>query len=871
MIIEEHFNFRNEILEQSKDEEGFINQSLLLSEILPSMMDAKLIDSEDCNHSYYSSSIDNLKLNAYCVNESGERLQLFLIDESSIDLVKEKQELMVSLKSHYDTQFKRGTKFINKAIKRHLNDEVQDSSPAKSLISQVSSSEGIDQFDVIEIFMISLTSTVSFMANDPQPKRIEFENEEINISFTKEREKKTKTILVKKRLVDLNFLFNILISQGNREALTVDFQRIFNTSIEAIKAADEEHFESFLCVLPANMLAGLYKEHSTRLLEKNVRSFLQFRGVNKGIRETIRKEPEKFIAYNNGLTITASSGEISCTNGKIYLKSLTDFQIVNGGQTTATIYFTQKDGFDISKVNVMAKINIAKKTSEDKLEELISNISTYSNAQSRVSKVDLRSRNPQLVKLKSMSESVLSPSGVKWFFERAKGEFNTKMRIAGSNKTRLKKEYPNERRFSKEQLAKYYNAWGDQPYLVKKGGEKVFRLFIEELCGEGLSKKSVEINRTFYEELIAKIILFRKLEKIYGQGKNSMGQIRAAVIPYTIAVVYKYTDGSKDRSFDLLKIWLEEGLEDDLEQFFTDLLTLVNNLIKKYSESDDYGEYSKKKELWDSISRSNEIEKFMNSNFSEEIIRKYTISTAELKRRRKEKNQIKEVDFQNIFHNVLIHTNGLEYYKKIESLLYETLSQKDQRTIATIIYSITHRKDLTSNETERENELINKIRIQQPEVFDQLNMNSDFILNDTLHNIISIYNAALDSGENLFFEFDKVGKIKKNKKYSSVFTEIGKQLEKGISPNIKQIYYASSSYSQNDLKRNKKTQLSEDTPIDEIMMRKMVEWNTKAKILSDKEQEYLVNFAYGLKKINEFHENNLRRHLKKMQESGFDL
>src|SRR5690606_33822313 len=120
--------------------------------------------------------------------------------------------------------------------------------------------------------------------------------------------------------------------------------------------------------------------------------------------------------------ITASEGEILHIKGRYYLNSLKDFQIVNGGQTTATIYFTQKDGFDINKVNVMAKINIAKKTSEDELEELISNISTYSNAQSRVSKVDLRSRNPQLVKLKSLSESVLTPSGEKWFFERAKGE-----------------------------------------------------------------------------------------------------------------------------------------------------------------------------------------------------------------------------------------------------------------------------------------------------------------------------------------------------------------------------------------------------------------------------------------------------------------
>src|SRR5690606_20423771 len=97
------------------------------------------------------------------------------------------------------------------------------------------------------------------------------------INYTLNRLKKTKEILVKKRLIDLNFLYNVLISQGNREALRIDFEKINGRSIEAIKAADEENFESYLCVLPADILADLYREYSTRLLEKNVRSFLQFR------------------------------------------------------------------------------------------------------------------------------------------------------------------------------------------------------------------------------------------------------------------------------------------------------------------------------------------------------------------------------------------------------------------------------------------------------------------------------------------------------------------------------------------------------------------------------------------------------------------
>ena len=234
-----------------------------------------------------------------------------------------------------------------------------------------------------------------------QPKRIEFDDEEIVVTYSKNRERHKKELIIKRRIIDLNFLYNVLISQGSREALTVNFETTFRKSICMRLKQQMKTILNLICVFcQLQFFQDYIKNLVRRLLEKNVRSFLQFRGVNKGIRETIRKEPEKFVAYNNGLTITATNGDISFESGQYKIKSLTDFQIVNGGQTTATIYFTQKDGFDISKVKVMAKINVAKEATDEELEELISNISTYSNAQSRVSKVDLRSRNPQLVRIK---------------------------------------------------------------------------------------------------------------------------------------------------------------------------------------------------------------------------------------------------------------------------------------------------------------------------------------------------------------------------------------------------------------------------------------------------------------------------------------
>jgi len=618
--IEERLDFRKTLLEDSKDEDGFISQSKLLYEVMPSLLDAKLVDSEESNESYHKCEKDSIKLNAYLVNASGERLQLFIIDENYIEEGTSDEKLYVSQKVEYDKQFKRVEKLVTKAFKGELFESLQESSKLKVLASQLESIDGFEKFDTVEIFLVSLSVTASLRAKTIQLNKMYFKAHELKRTITNGTKKEEKSILFLRNVIDLNFLFDVMVSQGHRETLTIDFKKTFNYPIEVIKAADEEKFASYLCVLSADMLADLYKQYSSRLLEKNVRSFLDFRGVNKGIKETIRKEPEKFIAYNNGLTITATKAKTYEQKKKLYIESLTDFQIVNGGQTTATIYFSKKDGLDVSKVKVMAKINIAKDIKEKELEELIDNISKFSNAQSKVSTVDLRSRNPQLIKLKTLSDSVLTPSGVKWFFERSKGEYSTMLRKAGANKARKKKEFPNERKFSKEQMAKFVSAWGDEPYMVKKGGERIFRHFIERLS----PKVDVpEVNREYYEAIIAKIILFRRMEKLHGTGKNAIGQIRSAIIPYSLSVLYEHTD-KIGKPFNMSKVWQEEKLEESLGDFLLDLMVLMNDLIKQYSQSDDFGEYSKKPELWESIRKCPEVLAFMGREDSLKILKRYS-------------------------------------------------------------------------------------------------------------------------------------------------------------------------------------------------------------------------------------------------------
>lgn len=787
MEIQEYLKYRVDLLNESKDIDGFINESNFINIIIPSMLDAKLIDTEDFTETYYSTEIDGalIKINGYIINDSGERLQLFILNEESTSL--DSRNLEISIKEYYDGIFKKATNFTNKAIKGHLN-EIQDIGAINALINQMSSSLGADQFDVVEIFLVSATATVSSNGSVVQPKRMDFKDEKIKIRYSKNKESFEKEILILKRLVDLNFLYNVLVSQGNREALKIDFQEQFNYKIEAIKAADEDNFESYLCVLPANILAELYRRYSSRLLEKNVRSFLQFRGVNLGMRKTLTKDPEKFIAFNNGLTITASNKEIEEINEKIFITTLSDFQIVNGGQTTASIYFSQKDGINISKVKVMAKINVAKNVSEEALNDLISNISEYSNSQSKVTTVDLRSRNPQLNKIKALSESVITPSGRKWFFEKSKGEFNTKLRIAGqSGKNRIEKEYPKEFRFTKEQLGKYFCSWGDEPYKVKKGGEAIFRKFLEFISSDESSKKIV-IDRDFYQSMISKIILFKSLEEIHGSRNNAIGQLRSAVVPYTISILYSKTDGDKKLSklFDLNKLWINEGVEDDLGYYLKELMILVNSLItdKRFAKSDDFGEYSKKKDLWDDIISSNELKTFLTSNNSISIFNKYTKE----KGKKKDSSNTNLVDFSSLAASIEIYSKGQDFYKNIRSKYDTIFSNYEINKISRIITSIQKEEDLTQDLIEFNKDLMFKIRMNHTDFLEIQNEYNEEIVNSFNH-ILQLYNNCLNKEKDIVSAFilEQTRCEINNFKYCSVFGEIGKNLINNIAPSIKQI------------------------------------------------------------------------------------
>ena len=145
---------------------------------------------------------------------------------------------------------------------------------------------------------------------------------------------------VETQLWDIERIFAVYNSLQVREPVEINFDE-YGGGIPCLRATSAgDECESFLCVMPGKILASIYNEHGSRLLEGNVRSFLSTkRAVNKKIRETILNQPEKFFAFNNGIAATAKSLELKNSSRGTFIMSATDFQIINGGQTTAVLLY----------------------------------------------------------------------------------------------------------------------------------------------------------------------------------------------------------------------------------------------------------------------------------------------------------------------------------------------------------------------------------------------------------------------------------------------------------------------------------------------------------------------------------------------------
>lgn len=361
----------------------------------------------------------------------------------------------------------------------------------------------------------------------------------------------------------------------------------------------DKNYAVFLAIIRGDELGAIYREYGTRLLELNVRSFLQLKGaVNRGIRETLINSPERFLAYNNGISATASKVELVRTeDGGTAIRRIQDLQVVNGGQTTASIHnaLIREEG-DLSQVFVQMKLTVVQ---PEHLNEIVPEISRFSNTQNKVTVVDFSSNDPYHVELEKVTRTLWAPavegSGqeTKWFFERARGQYADALnRERTTAKQRaFKIQYPTRQKFLKTDVAKWENSWAQKPWLVSRGAEKNFRAFMAE---QGGKVPTEDIG--FVQRLLARGIIFRATERIVTD--QSFGGYRANIVTYTISKLCNSTS----QRLDLDRIWKEQGISDAVADALAEVSILVHKvIIDPPAGTTHVGEWTKKEICWSRV------------------------------------------------------------------------------------------------------------------------------------------------------------------------------------------------------------------------------------------------------------------------------
>jgi hypothetical protein len=350
---------------------------------------------------------------------------------------------------------------------------------------------------------------------------------------------------------DLPRLIRSMSVEGGGEPIDIDFENSAQGCQPYIRRHCDDEHSTILMMIPGAVLADLYEEHGAALLEFNVRSFLSVRGnVNKGIRETIVDHPDRFLAYNNGIVITVESvyERFLPSVGRAVAR-LVNVQIVNGGQTTATIHDAAcRVGADISRVAVAAKIVIIESAVRD---DIVKQISKYANTQNPMQQADLSANEPFHVAVERLSRSTWCPGGERhWFYERARGQYEVELARHARTAARSAKflnEAPKELRFSKVDLARYLNAWSRRPHEVSLGGQKNFTSLMEELRRR--NGMAWAPDQQWYQDLIAIAIIWQCVERLVRW--EGVPAFRANVTAYLVA---KLSSWSSSR-LDLRRIW----------------------------------------------------------------------------------------------------------------------------------------------------------------------------------------------------------------------------------------------------------------------------------------------------------------------------
>ena len=525
--------------------------------------------------------------------------------------------------SELDNKFKLAKRLIQQCSDPTYVNEISTANPGWALIHTLCTS--FKQIDKVTIFIAT--------------------NEEFSGRITRLNTEELFNKKISYQLFDHKRFVELKKSKTGFAPIDIIFDELGSDPVDCLKTMkSSSDYQSYLIAMPGTLMTNIYEEYGSRLLEQNVRSFLQARGnVNKGIINTLKEEPEMFFAYNNGITATASEIEFekSKPNGVLKIKSIKNLQIVNGGQTTASMYYAKTHfDIDLTKIFVQMKLSVI---NENLLETVVPKISKYANTQNAVNKADFFANHPFHITFDLLCNKNMAPKKEEalnttyWFYERARGAYKdlTAYKTKADIK-RITEKYPSDQVLLKTDVSKYVLTFDMSPHLVCKGAQNAFLSFSKTIPDEtAFSEKKHLYNTLWFKEIIAKAIIYKAVDKLIISKKNEWytgSGTKAVTNTYSIAWLVNLLK-EKKLEIDFITIWKNQQISKELYKMFEIITKNVFETIKENDEKNHLLEFAKTKKCWD-------IVKLNEFDIAEALISKISISSKVAEKNRNEAAKI---------------------------------------------------------------------------------------------------------------------------------------------------------------------------------------------------------------------------------------
>ena len=574
--------FRKEILEnvaaQAAASEEF-RQNAFVEHCLRLLEDAdEVADVQPCYYRGTGSKNRNSGVDAYSLDEADGSVRLFIADFSGN---AEARSL-----THTDARgwFSRLQTFCEDSFSGRALREIEESAPGHGLASLLNQTHaGITRLR----FYLLTDAIISTRIRDLP---------ESNVSG----------ITAESHIWDVSRFFRVFESRTGKDDLEVDFAAMLPGGLPCLAASVEStQYQAYLCVIPGDVLASIYETYGSRLLEGNVRSFLTVRGkVNKGIRNTILNRPDMFFAFNNGIACTASSVEVSNTREGPRLLKAADLQIVNGGQTTASLATAARnDRASLKAVFVQMKLSVV---TPEESGEVIPEISRCANSQNKVSEADFFSNHEFHRRIEQISRRLWAPAAAgaqyetHWFYERARGQYlNEQTIFTVSERKKFQLLNPRQQVITKTDLAKFENTWRQLPNIVSQGAQKNFLAFSSHAAAEW-DRNAEQFNDDYFKRVVAKAILFRTTEQMVSEEPWYQHGYRANIVTYTIAKLAQMIDEQcRQYTLDMRQLWSQQSLPNILQSVLRSISkAMFDVIVNPDSAFQNVTEWCKKELCW---------------------------------------------------------------------------------------------------------------------------------------------------------------------------------------------------------------------------------------------------------------------------------